>query len=544
MRKYFWLIGGLLVFFAFAAQAIIGVKLLELRSRIQRDRILNLELSSQALQARSRRLASSRRDFRSEIRQSVIESGLLNHEQPKPLRLSVDQFAGLGAINAARVLALKPLLFLFADYEALLLMRYAFYLERNRRYSAAIERYKELAGRPGRGLPDEMRAFVSLHLAYCQASTGEKIRAITGLQRVQREHPGTHYSRAASILLHVLQDGLRRSARLAREDLSQLERGRRLMQMGQCSDALLAFEKHRDLLNQKAAVAVPLGPMDTYRESLCFEETGQIRRAIVGYQNVVRETRDRQAAVLANRRLLIVGNFYAGDSRALARATDDARRLGDTQALQEITAVAREQKAPLVIQEIREHSGVGADSQDPEASRILAGMRAEVLTEIGPVIAHARTQKSRSISPSAAVASGDEIARGYPAPGALMLPELATAVSGGSTEVRIVSGAWLRTTRIERLASGELLLSGAGVLQALAPREVLEIRPAPIAPGRGGVLEIGLRDGRVVYARALRRVTAGGPGPARFRWVMPLGSDGGPLAPAPAIQNLRFLRTP
>ncbi|MCR9145375.1 MAG: hypothetical protein NXI24_24255 [bacterium] len=561
MRKYVWLIGVLLLFFAFAAQAIIGVKLLELRSRIQRDRILNLELSSQALQARSRRLATSRRDFRSEIRQSVIESGLLNSEQPEPLSLSIAQYAGLGAINTARVLAFKPPLFLFADYESLLLMRYAFYLERNRRYTAAIERYQELINRSGRKLPLEMRAFVSLHLAYCLASVGDVPAAIERLQGVQRDHAGTHFSRAAGILLHALQDGERRRARLTEGRIGELARARSLVQLGQCAAALQSFERHRASLNQKAAVAVPLGPMDSYREALCFEETGQIRRAISGYQNVVRETRDRQAAVLSNRRLLIVGNFYAGDSKALVQATADARRLGDTGALAEITSVAKEQEAPLVLEEIRRHSekeGQAPEAESSAAAQIFDDIHAEVLSEIGPLpgLPPRRSQQDSEAKPADAAASAADnqqtAARDrrydFPPPAKLMLAERDTAISGALTEIRTVSGERLRAKRIEWQSSSGLLRLRGGTSPATIPfSELQEIRPEAVGPGRPGLLEIALLDGRVVYARGLRRISnrTGADGIDGLEWIAPTDAAGRTLSlPAASVADVRFLRTP
>ncbi len=571
MHKYLAIIVALLVFFAFAAQSIIGVKLIQLQARIQRDRILNLELSSQALQARSRRLAASRRDFRSEIRQSVIESGLLNSEQPEALHLSAGQYAGLGAINLARLLALKPVLHLFADYESLLLLRYAFYLERNRRYAAAIERYQALATRPPGALPDEMRAFVQLHLAYCLASVGSTDRAIVELQAVQRVYGGTHFSRAASILLHVLQDGRRRSTALAASKLSDLDRARSLVQLGQCAEALAAYERHRARLNQNAAIAVPLKPMDGYHEALCFEETGQIRRAIAGYQNVVRATRDRRAAVLANRRLLIVGNFYAGDAGALTRAAADARRLGDAAALGEISSVAREQQAPLILEELRRHAlDTARDSDsnsDPELSdstaETLTDLHAEVLSEIGPVLPplavksaapadrNSRTDANATAGANSDSSEGDAataLSRSRAALRAddLLLAERMSVVTGGATVLRNLQGQRIRARRLEFQAGGLRLIgaesdTGSGQPGSAELEDIQEIRPAPLSSGQAGVLEIGLADGRVVYARALTR--SGGDA-AGFRWVEARDASGRALTRMPALSALRWIRTP
>ena len=557
MARYLIITGALFAFFAVAGQAIISVKLIELRARIQRDRILSLELSSQALEARARRLASRRADFRSEIRQSVVESGLLNSNQPRSLELELPGYAGLGAINLARMMAFKPLLYLFADYETLLLLRYAFYLERNRRFPLAARRYEALAEQLGNSQGD-LQAFIALHHAYCLASMGGREntdRALENLRAVRLNYAGTHFARAASILIHSMVDGRERSAQITKAAGNDLEQARLLVEGGHCPEALKAFERHRAIQNRETAVAVPLSPFDTYQESICLEETGQLQRAIAGYENVVRSG-NQAAAVLANRRLLIVGKFYAGDEETTRQAENTARALGDGAALAEISRVASRQKESTVLTELREYAEGAARGETDDAPEWMPELHREITKELGPILPplpaaeagetpvptpvpeREPAPQEQDVAAAPTELSIRDPARAHLDPGRIVLPELSTAASAGITSVQLSDGSTIPTRALRPASGGWQLSAPADTnIAADSAASIVRIRPADIAPGMAGILEIVVRGGRIHYAREAwlsddRRTLQWQPLPDQAAAV--------PIA----VETIRVIRTP
>lgn len=469
------LAGVALLFFAFIAHAIISVKLFELRIALQRDRILNLELSSQALRARAKRLAFGRQDFQAEIRQSALESNLLN-ERAEGAPLRPVHYVGLAAVSAARLLLLKSPPDVADDYRTTVLMRYAFYLERNRRFQGAIERYNDLLESIGDGQSD-VHAFAHLHLGYCLASIGELENARSQLRLVDELYPATHFSDTARTLLALIEEGERRSERIQAEAPAPLDRARGLFQNGQCPAALAAFDE--------AAQSGPaLSPMDRYRRALCLEETGAASSAVDQYRALAAQSADVETARLANRRLLIIGIYYEGGRALTEQAGRRAYALGDDSAAREITSVAALRQSAQVLEEI--------ETLRASADALGAALHENLVSEIGESAVEKRVVADEVAEP-APVRQLDVLA-------GLPLPEPNSAAYYGLVRVELRDG--------QRRAGRELVFSAAGASfpgETPIPLErVAAITAEPAGPGQPGILEVGLPAGAAAYADRLK----------------------------------------
>lgn len=372
MRRFapILIILALLLGFAVISQAIISVKMLELRVKISRERILNYELSSRVLKEKFRKLsAGSHDDFSSEVKQNVLEASIMNDRDPEALSLAPVEWLGVGVINAVRKIPgiNRPLLRLWSDQQQLLMMKYAFFMERNRRFDKALEKYRLLETEgyiPDTGRADE-RGFVLLHQGYCLGVLGEKDKALERLYLVRDDFSGSHYSQTAIILINLLLEGERASAAIEKEELSNLEKARRYFKIAQYTRALQLFKQEPSL-----------SAMDQYRQARSKEEMGRVKEAIEEYLKIVKKNEDQIAVRLANRRLLLIGNFYGGGKKIKKFAEKKASDIGDDIAVKEIQTAAAIRRRDIIIDEIKENNN--KEDSDPLISELGRELEASV----------------------------------------------------------------------------------------------------------------------------------------------------------------------
>ena len=143
MRYSSWLmVLVLILILVVSTQAIIQAKLFELKVTVSRDRLMNFELSSKVLRQRFKEKLENQDDYRSEIKRNVLEASILNESSPKELDTSYLDSVGIAFVNSVRLMSLKPLLQIQRDRELLLLVKYAFYLERSNSLKPAAEKIR------------------------------------------------------------------------------------------------------------------------------------------------------------------------------------------------------------------------------------------------------------------------------------------------------------------------------------------------------------------------------------------------------------------
>lgn len=377
-----------LLAFAVVGQAIIQVKLLELRMQVSRDRLFNYELSSRVLKARFRSMIGSgaaREDFRTEVERNVLETRILNEANPEEPEDGPIVNFGTAVINSVRLLSLRPLLALRQGQNLLVRLKYAFYLERNRRYDAAAERYTELSRDLGDSR-DDTAGFVRLHLGFCEAVAGRREQALATLKRVEADFPATHYAQTAALLIEILRENERRKAEIAAGEESPLDRARKFYRAKLYREAIESYR-----LMETAEIP----PFDEYRLSRSYEEAGRVEIAVKGYVAIVEKNADVAAVREATRRLLLLGTFHGVGADIREFAEESAERQGDDAVLQEIRTADQEVKAAVVVEEIREiqsraqESAAGDDglallAREFEAEEFREIPLKEVLPEVVP----------------------------------------------------------------------------------------------------------------------------------------------------------------
>lgn len=340
--------------FGVISQAIIRVTMLELRTSIVRDQLLNYELSSRMLRVKFRQMRQSKDDVSSEMKLKVLESSVMNAAAAeREVHLSVLEKVGVITINAIRRITLKAPISLEEERGQLVLLQYAFLQERNRNYEGASRAYSDLIEMQ-KGRKSDNNAFALLHHGYSKAMIGRLDDARTLLTGVISSYPATHYAENAYLLLSLLEDAGEVEKRIQGEFANDRDRARAYYTTGQFALAARTFDKVERLNTE-----------ETYMHGRSLEETGQTERALARYSEVMQKTDGTELRKQANRRLLMIGNFYGGGEQIAKAAEKKAEELGDKEVVAEVKSNVVLAEKPVVVEELK---------QAKEADERLAGL--------------------------------------------------------------------------------------------------------------------------------------------------------------------------
>ncbi|MGE8778119.1 tetratricopeptide repeat protein [Leptospira terpstrae] len=343
MKKFFFfsLFFILFFFFALASQSIVSVKLQELRFGILRDQLMNYELSSQTLRERLKQMFLSKDDYMSEVKVNILESGIMNSEtEGLDLKMSWQDRFGLYVINSVRFLNFKPALELEEQQKTIIRLQFAFYMERTRKYPIASKKYQELEDSITSSLSDEM-AFTLLHHGYCLVMMGEREKAFLKLTKAIDLFPGTHYAENASLLISFLEEGEKKKEELKSKKKSPEELAYSLFQSGDYEETLKTLESLPNLTKDQS-----------YIKARAMEELGKTSNAVKEYIQLVKQKQNKEVAIRANRRLLLIGNFYQENKSLVAFSKEEANKLGDSKAAENIEEGKSLVLKPVIIEKV------------------------------------------------------------------------------------------------------------------------------------------------------------------------------------------------
>ncbi|MCB1303012.1 MAG: tetratricopeptide repeat protein [Leptospiraceae bacterium] len=383
------LVCAVLAFLFSAMGGLLDIKILELRQTIERDRIMNLELSSEALRERLAFAKQEHTDLSTELHRNLLESRVLNPQGQPALQYSVPLTA-LWATNAIRWLTFKEPMHIESDRERLVALKLGFYLERSRKYRQALDVYARLDARE---FSEPFPAFLMLHRGFCHMALGQEKAAERLLTIVTERYPATHFDRTARFLIQLMHIQQERSEVLESRKLSELEKANGLFEQGYCPAAVQAFAR----ANKQGA---PLNDRDRYRHAICLEETGSLKEATELFESLAEQG---PMARSANRRLLMIGNFYGGGRSLRETARARALQLGDTDVVRDVFETRSKSREADVFREIR--SLRKEDKELPFLSQILDSpdpVMQSTLTEHG-------VESRRSSGNSGQVATGPSV---------------------------------------------------------------------------------------------------------------------------------------
>ena len=339
-KKVIWII-ILLLTFGIITQAMVRVKVFELKLHISRKQLLNYELSSGILRARFYKFRNGIHSIKDDVRMSVLESTIMN-DNLEQSRLSMDGFEtlGLGVANFVRILNFKPLLNIRGDLEVLYRLQFAFYLERKRRFSQAIKHYTAIQDKLQRTAPNDY-AFTLLHGAYCKALLGAEKEAALDLEVVIKEFKGTHFADSAITLLALIRANQKRENQI--NNLGSFrDRAYAYFKSGQFKQAIRNFKRSGKLASE-----------DKFLLALALEQAGEMDEAEEVYRSLVEGASSKKYRKKATRRLWLLGKFLGGGAEVVRYAEKSAKRLGDENVIREFKRMSRLKRKSEVLEKIK-----------------------------------------------------------------------------------------------------------------------------------------------------------------------------------------------
>ncbi len=313
---------------------VLETKLFELRIILERRKILNFSFSSEILRSKFEGIISNKENIKAEMKLNHLQSSMIDSSRDSlSLEPSFIHETGAVLINSVRSLSLKAGINLHLNSSKIRLLEHAFALERNQFYKEAYRTYEESFDQFGK--ESEEGGFIQLHQGFCLAVQGEFDTALKPLYEVKANHPGTLLSSDAEILISLILKAKQSEKEIESSEDDPEKRARAYFAKGNYAKALEEIERAN--INS---------PEMNYIKGYSLEKTGHQPEAIKEYASLAFSDKNKEIAIKANRRLLMLGYYYNAGSEIANLSDKNAERLGDTSEAKEIKTSSEKLKQP------------------------------------------------------------------------------------------------------------------------------------------------------------------------------------------------------
>lgn len=178
-----------------------------------------------------------------------------------------------------------------------------YFWERNRKYSEAIKIYDNVLGKSGLG-PD-IRSAVLMHKAFCHSMTSEYKKAKEVYERVINMYPNTDPGMLSWKLLDFIESIEKKREKVKRTDLTNFEKAKQYYLLMDYRNSI----KYHSIFLQDSKGKKRVAEA-RYFKGRSHEEIGETEEAVTEYRYTIRIDKTKIWAREANRRMLMLGEFY------------------------------------------------------------------------------------------------------------------------------------------------------------------------------------------------------------------------------------------
>lgn len=310
---------------------VLDTKLFELKVILEKRKVLNFSFSSDILRSKFESILSNKENLRAEMNLNNLQSSLIESDGLPSFQTNFWQNLGAALINSVRFLTGKPPIHFELNSSNIRALERAFRLERNQAYKDAYNTYSETLSLFPEG--SEESGFILLHQGFCLAAQGEFDAAMKDLQKVLEKNPGSSFANDAEILTGVILKSKENTKAIEANSDGPEAKIR----------AYFAKGNYAKVLEEVAKIELHSAEMK-YLRAYSNEKTGNQDEAIEEYAKLAFSNQNKEIAIKANRRLLMLGHYYNAGSE-IARISDkNAERLGDVSEANAIRSSAEKLK--------------------------------------------------------------------------------------------------------------------------------------------------------------------------------------------------------
>jgi TonB family protein len=227
------------------------------------------------------------------IRQPELES-----TGKKLLRIPVQV-----TLNSIRYVLGKPIINPKEDDKIYSVLEIGYFWERIRKYTEALKIYDEVLATTQ--LTPDIKAAVMVHKSFCYSMIGRYEQSKTIYEKVISEFPATDAGILSWKLLDFLNSMEKGRANVQLQKLPDMEKAKQFYLLMDFRNAIKSFSVFISE-EQKSAIVTEA----RYYKGRSHEELGETEEAMMEYRAVIRMDDTKVLARQANRRMLMLGEFY------------------------------------------------------------------------------------------------------------------------------------------------------------------------------------------------------------------------------------------
>jgi TonB family protein len=254
-------------------------------------------------------------NYELEAKMQALTSGDQFNRQENVWRKRIYNVPVRFVINAIRLSLGKPIISMTEEDKIFNVLEIGYFWERNRKYQEAITVYGQILDKPN--IQPDIQSAVMIHRAFCHSMLSEYEASKHIYERVISQFPNTDAGILSWKLLDFIQSMEKQRSSVEKKSMSDFDKAKQFYLVMDYRNSV----KFYSLFLQENA-ASPLKYEALFYKGRSHEELGEGEEAMMTYQRVIRDDKTRQWAKQANRRMLMIGEFY--DQKK--QITDEAKK--------------------------------------------------------------------------------------------------------------------------------------------------------------------------------------------------------------------------
>jgi TonB family protein len=206
-------------------------------------------------------------------------------------------------LNVIRLALGKPIISPKEDDKLLKVLEIGYFWERNRKYQEAIEVYNKVLEKPA--IDPDLQSAILVHKAFCHSMLSEYETSKHIYERIISLYSNSDVGILSWKLLDFIQSMEKQRASLEKKSMSDFEKAKQFYLVMDYRNAV----KYYSVFLQENSDS-PVRYEVLFYKGRAHEELGEGEEAMLTYQRIIREDGSRQWAKQANRRMLMIGEFY------------------------------------------------------------------------------------------------------------------------------------------------------------------------------------------------------------------------------------------